>query len=91
MSGVIDRIKSLFAGGKTCPQEEKCLELARIMLDDESTTEEQAYVEQHIHECSKCYENYEIEKAVREVVKNKVENKEVPSEVVEEILSKIGS
>ena len=91
MSGFIDKIMSLLNTGKTCPQEEKCLELARIMLDKESTTEEQAYVEEHIHACSKCYENYEIEQAVRAVVKNKIENKEVPAEVVDEILSKIGS
>lgn len=88
--GLIDKIKTIFSGGKSCPQEEKCLELARLMLDHESSVEEQDYVEKHIKVCSKCYQNYEIEQAVREVVKNKVEQKQVPPDLVEEILNKIG-
>lgn len=88
--GFLDTIRSIFGGAHTCPEEEKCLELARLVLDQESGVEEQQYVEQHIKKCSQCYQNYEIEQAVREVVKNKVEQKQVPPKLVEEILEKIG-
>lgn len=90
MAGFEKWIKNLFGIGKSCPQEEECLKLARMMLDEEATEEEKAYVEKHIGVCSSCFENYEIEMAIREVVKNKIEQKEVPPALVHEILERIG-
>ena len=90
MSGFQIWVKKLFGIGKSCPQEEECLKLARMMLDKESTAEEQAYVEKHIGVCAPCFENYEIELAIREVVKNKIEQKEVPPALIGEILERIG-
>ena len=89
--GLINTIKGILGLPHTCPQEEKCLELARLMLDHESSEKDRKYVEKHIKVCSQCYENYEIEQAVRQVVKNKVEQKEVPQDLVDEILKKIGN
>ena len=91
MGGFESWIKNLFGIGMSCAQEEECLRLARLMLDEESSVEERTYVEKHIGVCAKCYENYEIEQAVREVIKNKVEEKEVPPALVEEILARIGA
>ena len=72
-----------------CSEEDHCLELARIMLDDESTPENDAYVLKHIDGCYRCYDNFNVEQAIREAVKHKNINVEIPSEVVEEILEKI--
>lgn len=91
MGGFETWIKNLFGIGKSCSQEEECLRLARLMLDEESSDEERAYVEKHIGVCSKCFKNYEIEQAVREVIQNKVEEKEVPPALVDEILERIGN
>ena len=72
-----------------CSEEDHCLELARIMLDDESTPENDAYVLKHIDGCYRCYDNFNVEQAIREAVKHKGTNVEIPAEVVEEIREKI--
>ena len=90
MAGFQNWVKKIFGIAKSCPQEEECLKLARIMLDEESTQEEKDFVEKHIGVCAPCFENYEIELAIREVVKNKSEHKEVPENLVNEILDRIG-
>jgi len=72
-----------------CSEEDHCLELARIMLDDESTPENDAYVLKHIDGCYRCFDNFNVEQAIREAVKHTGTNVEIPTEVVEEIREKI--
>lgn len=74
---------------KRCPEEEHCLELVRLMLDEESTREDDEYVLKHIDGCYQCYDNYDVEKAIREVVQKKGRNVTLPVEVVSEIRQKI--
>ncbi len=74
---------------KRCPEEQRCLELVRLMLDEESTPEDNAYVLNHIDKCYQCYDNYDIEKAIREAVKKKNRKAKIPHEVVNEIRNKI--
>ena len=74
---------------KTCPVEQECLELLRLMLDEQATEEESKYVHEHIDKCYRCYENYDLENTIREAVKNKVKNLKVPPELVTEIKNKI--
>ena len=72
-----------------CSEEEHCLELVRLMLDDESTAADKEYVLRHIDGCYRCYDNFDVENAIREVIKQKSNNVHVPSEVVNEIREKI--
>lgn len=72
-----------------CSDEEHCLELVRLMLDDESTAADNEYVLRHIDGCYRCYDNFDVENAIREVIKQKSNNVHVPSEVVNEIREKI--
>jgi len=78
-------------GSKTtsCPDEKECLELVRLMLDDESTKEDNEYVMRHIDGCYKCYDNFDVENAIREAVKQKGRNIKIPDSVVSEIRDKI--
>ena len=72
-----------------CSEEEHCLELVRLMLDDESTEDDNAYVLRHIDGCYRCYDNFDVENAIREVIKQKNSNIEIPQDVVNEIREKI--
>jgi anti-sigma factor (TIGR02949 family) len=72
-----------------CSEEEHCLELVRLMLDDESTEDDNAYILRHIDGCYRCYDNFDVENAIREVVKQKSNNVKIPDEVVNEIREKI--
>jgi anti-sigma factor (TIGR02949 family) len=72
-----------------CSEEEHCLELVRLMLDDESTPDEDEYILKHIDGCYRCYDNFDVENAIREVIKQKNSHVEVPQDVVNEIREKI--
>ena len=74
---------------KRCPDEEHCLELIRVMLDDESTDEDTAYVLKHIDVCYRCYDNYDVENAIRELMKKKNNNIAVPEDIISKIHQKI--
>jgi anti-sigma factor (TIGR02949 family) len=72
-----------------CSEEEHCLELVRLMLDDESTPDDNAYVLRHIDGCYRCYDNYDVEKAIREAVRQKGKNVTIHPDVINEIKEKI--
>ena len=68
-----------------CPQQAKCFEILNLLLDNENTNEEEKYFYDHIDECWSCFKDYELEKAIRELVKTKLEKKSVPSGLIEDI------
>ena len=81
--------KTMMSKKARCPEEERCLELVRLMLDDQSTEEDSAYVSKHIDGCYRCYDNYDLENTIRKAVKDKANNVKVSDEVVSEINSKV--
>lgn len=81
--------KVIMSSKARCPQEERCLELARLMLDDQASVEEANYVNKHIDGCFRCYDNYDLEKAIREAVMQKTRKEKLSKELKEEIESKI--
>lgn len=81
--------KTMMSKKARCPDEERCLELVRLMLDDQATDADSAYVTKHIDGCYRCYDNYDLENAIRKVVKDKANNVKVSEEVKSEINSKV--
>jgi len=81
--------KVIMSSKVRCPQEERCLELARLMLDEQASEEEANYVNKHIDGCFRCYDNYDLEKAIREAVKLKTKKKKLSKELKDEIERKI--
>ncbi len=72
-----------------CPQKQKCLEVLQLVLDDEATPEEKEYCKEHLDECWSCFQDYKLEKALRELIQTKLEKKPVPSDLVDTIKLKI--
>jgi len=81
--------KAMMSKKARCPDEEHCLELVRLMLDDEATEADSLYVTKHIDGCYRCYDNYDLENAIRKAVKEKAGDLKVSDELVSEINSKI--
>ena len=81
--------KAMMSQKARCPEEDHCLELVRLMLDDESTEADSEYVTKHIDGCYRCYDNYDLENAIRKAVKDKANNIKVSEEVVFEINQKV--
>lgn len=92
MGKLIRRIgRTLFPKSHRCPKEEQCLELVRLMLDEESSSEDDRYVLNHIDNCYRCFDNYNLEKEIRIAVKEKTKNLNIPAHLVTEIKQKINS
>tara|TARA_R110000868_G_scaffold306848_1_gene568276 strand:+ start:585 stop:821 length:237 start_codon:yes stop_codon:yes gene_type:complete len=64
-------------------------ELIQLVLDNESSTKEEAYLRMHLKMCLKCLSQYEIDKELKEVLKLKLEKKQVPVGLSETIRSKL--
>lgn len=81
--------KSMMSKKARCSEEERCLELVRLMLDDEATEADSIYVTKHIDGCYRCYDNFDLENTIREAIKDKANNLKVSDDLVEEINSKV--
>jgi anti-sigma factor (TIGR02949 family) len=88
--GLLGFIQSLFRfkkEGKSCCKE--CFTLLYPVIDGEANDEEIKYLHDHINDCAPCYKHYEIEKAVKEVVKHRIEKREVPLDLINSIKLKL--
>lgn len=74
---------------KKCLESEKCLKILQEILDGEASDFEEKYFRAHIDECMSCYEQYNLEKTIRQVLKTKIEKKAVPVDLIQSIKLKI--
>ena len=74
---------------KECKESKKCMEILQLLLDGEATNDEEQYYLKHIDCCMPCYEYYNLEKAIKEILQTKVARKPVPQDLVENIKLKI--
>jgi len=72
-----------------CKEFEKCLEILHLMLDNEATETEQAYLHEHIEGCMICFERYEVEKQIRTLLQTRLLKKEMPEGLVSSIRNKV--
>ena len=66
-----------------------CLELLELITDDEASPEEVKHFQKHINECLPCYETYNLEKSIKEMLQTKLEKKQVPDDLIKSIKFKI--
>lgn len=72
-----------------CKEFEKCLEILYLMLDNEATNEQENYLNSHLDHCLVCFEQYEVEKQIRQLLKTKLTNQAVPADLAQSIRNKI--
>lgn len=68
---------------------EKFLGLVQLFLDDEASSSQASYINDHIDKCAPCLKHLSVEKELRELIKQKIERKEVPQELIQAIETKI--
>ena len=59
------------------------------MLDKEASAEQENYVNEHLEGCINCFEHFELEKEIRDLIKTKIANLPVPDGLAKEIRAKI--
>ncbi len=89
MMATLTNILSKILGKKHSYCCKDCVKNLYAVLDGESTKAQEDYFRTHIHECSNCFNRYEIDKSVKEVIKLKLENKAVPSDLVSAIKERV--
>lgn len=72
-----------------CPDSQKYLYLIRLMLDQEASVEDEAFLLAHIEECSHCLKEYQLEQQVRMMLKSKMTQRSVPEDLAKSIRNKI--
>lgn len=72
-----------------CPESEKCLEIIRLVLDDEASNTQMDYLKDHIEMCMQCLDNFNVEKEIKQALREKLERKAVPQDLIDSIKTKI--
>ena len=74
-----------------CTQIDRYAKLVRLILDGECSQVEQSNVVQHINNCPECFEQYEIERHIRFLLKTKLNKKIIPTNFASRIRDSIFS
>lgn len=87
LKNTFKRTASTAEGG--CKEPDKCMEMLQLLLDGEANSEQEQYFHHHIEKCMPCYQCYNVEKAIKEILQTKVERRPVPQDLVNTIKLKI--
>jgi mycothiol system anti-sigma-R factor len=69
----------------------ECLQSLQMMVDGETTKEQENYFRKHLDECKPCYTFYNLEKSVKEVLQKKIEQRPTPPALIESVKARIKS
>ena len=70
------------------PDHEECMRLLQVVLDEEATHEEQEIFEKHVCNCMPYYEIYEVDKTIKQMLKQNCIH-DVPEGMANEIRLKL--
>jgi mycothiol system anti-sigma-R factor len=62
-----------------------CLEMLQVILDGEASDEQKTYFKEHMDMCLPCFKGYELDMAIKQLVKSKCCGGDAPSDLVEQI------
>jgi anti-sigma factor (TIGR02949 family) len=72
-----------------CDNKRDCLEMLQLILDGEATHEQKEhFLKDHLEQCMPCYKNYNLELAIRQLLKTKC-NDHAPQELIDSIKKKV--
>jgi anti-sigma factor (TIGR02949 family) len=72
-----------------CSNQNECFEMLQLIIDGEATPEQKDhFLKEHLEQCMPCYKNYNLEIAIRQLLKTKCTN-HAPQDLVDSIKKKI--
>ena len=66
-----------------------CIEMLQVILDGQATIGQCEYFRLHMDQCMPCFKNYQLDIAIKEMLKTKCCGGEAPTELVSKIKSQI--
>lgn len=72
-----------------CQNQRECFEMLQLILDGEASTQQKEhFLKEHLEECMPCYRSYNLEVAIRQLLKTKC-TQSAPDDLVESIRKKV--
>ena len=72
-----------------CQNQRECFEMLQLILDGEASSQQKEhFLKDHLEQCMPCYKNYNLEVAIRELLKTKC-TQHAPQDLVESIKKKV--
>jgi mycothiol system anti-sigma-R factor len=66
-----------------------CMQMLQSILDGEASPEQKEYFKGHMDRCMPCFKTYEVDIAIKEMLRIKCTGQEVPKDLVEELKEQI--
>ena len=66
-----------------------CMEMIQFILDGEANQEQRDYFMTHMDHCMPCFKSYELDMAIKQLLKTKCCGGEAPAELEQQIRSQI--
>ena len=72
-----------------CENQRECMEMLQLIVDGEASHDQKEhFLKHHLEECMPCYKNYQLEVAIRQLLKNKCTG-QAPQELIDSIKAKV--
>ncbi|MDH5398380.1 MAG: zf-HC2 domain-containing protein [Cyclobacteriaceae bacterium] len=68
-----------------------CVKMLYQVIDNEVCPEEKERFHEHLKMCMPCFKEYNLEKAIRNMIRSKCKKREVPNDLVSSIKGKISN
>ena len=68
---------------------QKLVDILELIIDKESTPEQEQFFQSHIEGCAPCLDHYEIDEAMYQLIRDNLEKKECKSSLLDCIKSEI--
>lgn len=66
-----------------------CMEMLQVIIDGEASCEQQEYFKNHMDRCLPCFKSYDLDMAIKRLLKTKCCGGDAPADLVEQIKSQI--
>lgn len=66
-----------------------CMEMLQAMIDGDASPQQQEDFKEHMYGCMPCYQKYNLEVVIKELIKSKCCGKDAPADLIQKIKAKI--
>jgi len=66
-----------------------CMEMLQLILDGQATSEQCEYFKSHMDNCMPCFKTYQLDMAIKELLKSKCCGGDAPTDLVHQIKNQI--
>lgn len=62
-----------------------CMEMLQVIIDGEASDEQQEYFKNHMDRCMPCFKSYDLDMAIKTLLKTKCCGGDAPTDLVDQI------